>query len=394
LYEKQWNVLHNHKKKKIKNKKLNEMMDNRFYEIIRSRNKKDLHKFIKDNRSRIKHTTELYKTAIKSNNLFAIKLLYESYTRRQKATELLSRIVILLVKYNKYEFLKHIFEYYIFDNSFIIKFLLFYKNKQKLANNDINNLISKEKSKINLCMVDDEDYLPLVIACENGNEKIVEFLVERGADINKDNDDGYSPLVAACLMDNENIVKYLIDHGAELNNLDEHGCNPLISACENGNENIVKYLVEHGEDVNEEKNGYGNTPLITACDNGCETIVKYLVEHGADVNKNNNDGDTPLISACNIEYENIVSYLIEHGADVNKCNNYGDTPLIAACECSNLDIVKNLIEHGADIHQGNKDDYTPIMAAHEFYDEGIINYLIEHGAKPLNKKQKTIKLSK
>lgn len=48
------------------------------------------------------------------------------------------------------------------------------------------------------------------IACEKDNENIVEYLVEKGADIYEADEDGQTPWRIACENDNKNIVKYLI----------------------------------------------------------------------------------------------------------------------------------------------------------------------------------------
>ncbi|ORX85055.1 ankyrin, partial [Anaeromyces robustus] len=55
-----------------------------------------------------------------------------------------------------------------------------------------------------------------------------------------------TPLIAACTKGNEKIVKYLIDHGADVNKKNMNNRTPLIMAFEHGNKSIIKYLVEHG----------------------------------------------------------------------------------------------------------------------------------------------------
>ena len=72
-------------------------------------------------------------------------------------------------------------------------------------------------------------------ACKSGNEKIVEYLVEHGADVKIKNDEGETILFIACEGRNESLI-----------------------------ENLVKYLVEHGIDITIE-NEYGETALFYAC---------------------------------------------------------------------------------------------------------------------------------
>ncbi|ORX78214.1 hypothetical protein BCR32DRAFT_181333, partial [Anaeromyces robustus] len=60
---------------------------------------------------------------------------------------------------------------------------------------------------------------PLYIACKNGNEKLVKYLINNGADINKESQDIMdckTPLMIACELGYESIVHYLIEHGANI----------------------------------------------------------------------------------------------------------------------------------------------------------------------------------
>ena len=60
-----------------------------------------------------------------------------------------------------------------------------------------------------------------------GHEKIVEFLVKCGANVNGLNDYGETPLYAACLEGHEKIVECLVKGGAEINLTNRLGQTPL-----------------------------------------------------------------------------------------------------------------------------------------------------------------------
>jgi len=279
------------------------------------------------------------------------------------------------------------------------------------------------------------DYdIPLIAACSNGNEAIVKYLVQHGADVNQ-NSKFSTPLVAACKNDNKDLVKYLIEQGANVNqkgwqdlvdlsmktNAVWDGNTSLIEACKNENEYIVKYLVEHGANINV-VNNYGVSPLSFVCKNKNEALVKYLVEHGADVNQKGwqdsedfgmryytivyengkrykvdcDDNMTPLLVACENGNETIVKYLVEHGADVNqkykyyhKSNynyiyHYYITPLVIACKSRNEVIVKYLVECGANVDPDDTDVnvyyFTPLVTSCKYGNEAIVKYLVEHGS--------------
>jgi len=97
------------------------------------------------------------------------------------------------------------------------------------------------------------DYSPLFMACKGGNENLVKYLVELGADVNKENKFNETPLYGACEEEEgkEKIVKYLVEHGINIKIVNMNGYSPLFMTCKSGNKSLVKYLVELGADIND-----------------------------------------------------------------------------------------------------------------------------------------------
>ena len=56
---------------------------------------------------------------------------------------------------------------------------------------------------------------PLFNACSKGDEAMVKYLVERGADINRKDSSGKTPLYFAYSSGNKAVINYLIGHGAK-----------------------------------------------------------------------------------------------------------------------------------------------------------------------------------
>jgi len=166
------------------------------------------------------------------------------------------------------------------------------------------------------------------MACQYCSVNIVKYLVEHGADVNKENKDGDTPLIIA--WQDEEIVKYLIEHGADINIENEYGNTPLIEAYERNNQNIIKYLIKHGADVNK-KNKNGDTPLMKTRINDNKKIEEYLME--CEIEKRKENDYILLIKEYIIRgKENIVKYLNKNGANVNINikDIYGDTIFIIA----------------------------------------------------------------
>lgn len=91
---------------------------------------------------------------------------------------------------------------------------------------------------------------PLCEASRNGYDKIVEFLLTEGADIDKSDGNMCSALYLAASHGHLKTVKNLVEHGANVNMINRHGYTPLLSSVENSYIEIAKYLISQGADVN------------------------------------------------------------------------------------------------------------------------------------------------
>jgi len=125
-------------------------------------------------------------------------------------------------------------------------------------------------------------YFPLHFASQ---KNVVEFLVNKGADVNQPNDRDITPLTMSSYMGNLNVVKYLIKKGANINQAPRiGGVNPLFASSHNGHLSVVQYLIQNGADVHHTSHG-GVTSLSVSSEKGHLSVVKYLTENGADVNQ-------------------------------------------------------------------------------------------------------------
>jgi len=105
---------------------------------------------------------------------------------------------------------------------------------------------------------DDCGRTPLWHACQQGDEVIVEKLIEAGADIHKaSNELKISPILRACghSKGHTKILEMLIAKGAEVNYTDPKGWTPLMYCCLSRNFDSVKLLVKHGADKHQTVNG-------------------------------------------------------------------------------------------------------------------------------------------
>jgi len=106
----------------------------------------------------------------------------------------------------------------------------------------------------------------------NFSIKSLQFLINKGADVNTKKYDGETPLHRATRNHDVEKAKFLIKNGADVNAKDDNGETPLYKAAKDysyynrryGKEvEILKCLIENGADVNA-KNRWGETPLDKA----------------------------------------------------------------------------------------------------------------------------------
>ncbi len=122
---------------------------------------------------------------------------------------------------------------------------------------------------------------PLALAANYGREDVAEFLIGKGADVNKAADYGQPPLLQISPSGSVSIVKLLLAAGAHINAIDTMGRSALIRAAGMGQREIVQLLLAFGADPNLRTTARGWTALETAEKRGRTEIVAILKAAGA-----------------------------------------------------------------------------------------------------------------
>lgn len=174
---------------------------------------------------------------------------------------------------------------------------------------------------------------------------MLNYLIEKGVDVNAKNNNGYTALMDATFIGNTEIMKILIKSGADVNAKNNNGATALMLAQ---NKETATILIKAGAHINT-KDDYGWTALMEAAESGKTEVVDVLIKAGADVNDRRKDGYTALILASEKGFTPIVKNLIEAGADVNIITafGYGYTALAAAKKEHHTDVINILKQAGA-----------------------------------------------
>ncbi len=164
----------------------------------------------------------------------------------------------------------------------------------------------------------------------------VKKLIEEAISVNHNYLDSYtgdvSFLYLAVIEGDEEIVNLLIQAGAELNVQKWNGETPLFAAIEHNKLNIVKALIQAKADVNFKSDG-GNTPLmkVSQCswldEKDRHEILNALIEAKADLNMKNKRGLTALSMATLANNIKHVEMLLQAKADPTIKDSSGNTAL-------------------------------------------------------------------
>jgi ankyrin repeat protein len=152
-------------------------------------------------------------------------------------------------------------------------------------------------------------------------DDMVEFLINKGAEVNLKDNEGKTALLWASSNSLPN-AKILIANSAKVNLAANDGMTPFLQASlgvSSGKVSIemCDLLRKNGANINaalSRPSAMGWTALHYAIINGDVELVKYLIKYGANVNKPTGEGSTPLYLAKRGGEEAMVKILKNAGA--------------------------------------------------------------------------------
>jgi ankyrin repeat protein len=275
---------------------------------------------------------------------------------------------------------------------------------------------------------DESGLTPLHRAARDGKIRLVQVLLDNGAQPGRKDDRGWTPLHYAVFHAYQETAELLVAAGAEVNLLDNQKAAPLHLAAFNGFTALGRFLLANGADteirgtvmtgltIQKKQSG---TPLEFALRGEHFDLAEQLLEHGADIhsplpfivdslrplrwlldrgadpNFQAEDGTTPLHWAplhwaLARSALNSMELLLERGANPNLADSQG-TPLHLAARSREphrlLPFLDMLHRHGADLNARDDRENTPLHAAVQQGNMQNARRLVELGAE-INPKNK------
>jgi ankyrin repeat protein len=135
---------------------------------------------------------------------------------------------------------------------------------QRLRETAIVEMLLARGAKIN--DADAYGHSALFNACKAGKINIVKVLVENGADVDQrmaHGNGGFTPLIEAIICKRNDVVEYLLEKGAEIEKTCAGTGTPLWWAANSGNLSAAQMLLSRDADAFQ-RDYYGRTPLDEA----------------------------------------------------------------------------------------------------------------------------------
>lgn len=228
---------------------------------------------------------------------------------------------------------------------------------------------------------------PMTIAAQFGQRKIMEYLVEKGADVNaKGSWFCSTPIEAALSAGHAQVIVTLLINNAALpaNHHKTDLANDLLlkTASINDTWSIDKILAHTEANIHIHDPFMKRTALHNAVMNDCYEATCKLIENGAKINSIDLHGWTPLHYAASNSDLQFAKLLIDKGAKINALDNDGRSPLFAAIQMGGEEeLINLLVTHGAKVNQTDNEDTSVLDIAIINDDADMIKCLVSHGAK-------------
>ena len=178
---------------------------------------------------------------------------------------------------------------------------------------------------------------PLALALIMNKAKSVEWLVEKGANLNDEDNPSFLLAVRYC---DEPMIRYLISKGAKTDVFNMVDTDAFEQALYGGKIENLALIDELGHSVKK----YGGPAFRKAVSEANYEVVDFFIDRGVDINFNRPDdvysfSPTPLCVAARYVDLKMCKYLVNRGADVTITEKDGMRPYSIAVEKGDMEMA-------------------------------------------------------
>ena len=223
---------------------------------------------------------------------------------------------------------------------------------------------------------------PIILqAIQDGNLKMVEFLLKHDAYPDSMDENCKSPLHWAILLRNMDMIKLLFSYGAHPykhwpSHRPDFWWSSVIIAIQIKDLQILQYLLERWNGLAHRPIANGELPLHVAARVGFLDGVKCLVRFKANVNAGDDAKMTPIHVSAFSGNIDVLKFLLESNAYINTQDDKSWTPLHYAVQSGNMEIAQELLKNGANIEANDIELKTPLHISIESKKVEIVELLL------------------
>ena len=190
----------------------------------------------------------------------------------------------------------------------------------------------------------------LLKAMENGDDDILNRLIQLGATANDRNSKGQTPLMVAVEKKKFKIFSKLLDMNADPSVRDKSGKSVLMYLIESGNISAIDKILSSRPDFDiNERTKNGETPLMFAVKSGNARLVKRFLDRGAKVNLTDNEGQSAFMIALNSGNKQIIDLFLSGKEPVNQTNRNGQSVLMLAAKGEDTVFFEKMLKNNPDL---------------------------------------------
>ncbi|XP_059949439.1 ankyrin repeat and KH domain-containing protein 1 isoform X11 [Mesoplodon densirostris] len=243
------------------------------------------------------------------------------------------------------------------------------------------------------------DHTVVSLACAGGHLAVVELLLAHGADPTHRLKDGSTMLIEAAKGGHTNVVSYLLDYPNNVLSVPTTDVSQLTPPCQDQSQEPDRTLQENSpavlgvqKAVSSRVPTGSNSSSQTAecltpepCSQSPSNVASQSVPPvypSVDIDAHTESNhDTALTLACAGGHEELVSVLIARDAKIEHRDKKGFTPLILAATAGHVGVVEILLDKGGDIEaQSERTKDTPLSLACSGGRQEVVDLLLARGA--------------
>eukprot|EP00210_Caulerpa_lentillifera_P009480 g9040.t1 len=217
-------------------------------------------------------------------------------------------------------------------------------------------------------------------AIANGQENVLDLLLEYGLELDAREFVHTNPLEAATMCGSTSMLNKCLNHGADIDVQNYYGKSALYVATDETLPDFVDILLARGANPNLQETELKWAALHKAAFHGNAAIVELLLKANAEVDLLTSDGDTPLHVAAWKGHAHIAKLLLDAGAGKNIGRKDNQTPLFVATAYHNNEVAMVLIEAGCIINCMDRHGRTPLHNVGTYKDTQLASILLDYGA--------------